>query len=121
MRGEIISVGSHYLRGSERHFSLDLNDDQYAQVVALVERWRVLPGRSYDLHRHNCVSFVKAIVELMGLKVQHADTLMMKPRSFLDEVAVENPGGLDLADAYVPKLKDGSGNTRQHRSLQDAD
>jgi hypothetical protein len=120
VRGEILSEGPAYIAGSERHFSMTLSDDQYRQVRALVEQWRDQPGRSYDLHRHNCVSFVKAVAELLGLRVEHADGLMMKPRSFLDEVALENPGAIDTSDAYVPKRDAAARAAEKHSSPQAA-
>lgn len=118
VRGEIISVQPNYVASSERHFSLTLSDAQYAQLLALVEQWRAMPGRSYDLHRRNCVFFVKAVAELFGLRAEHVDGLMLKPRSFLDEVGYENAGRVDLSDSYVPKLARGAATGAGRQSLQ---
>ena len=120
VRGTILSEGASYLAGSERHFSMALSDAQYRRVRALVEQWRDAPGRSYELHRRNCVSFVKAVALSLGLRVEHADDLMMKPRSFLDEVALENPGAVDVSDAYVPKLDARARAAEAHSSPQAA-
>ena len=120
VRGTILSEGAAYIAGSERHFSMTLSDDQYRQVRTVVEQWRDQPGRSYDLHHRNCVSFVKAVAELLGLKVEHADDLMMRPRSFLDEVALENPGAIDISGAYVPKLDAAARAAERHSSPQAA-
>ncbi len=95
VQGRIESMDDGYVRGSQRHFSIELDDAQYYRLMALIEQWRSLPGKSYDLHHRNCVSFVKTVAETMGLSIQHADNLMLKPRSFLQEVATENAGHID--------------------------
>jgi len=120
VRGTIFSESAAYLAGSERHFSMMLSDDQYRLVMGIVADWQGLPGRSYEMHRHNCVSFVKAVAEALGLKADHADDLMMKPRSFLDEVALENPGAIDTSDAYVPKLDAARRAAEKHSAPQAA-
>jgi hypothetical protein len=102
--GEVMAVDENYIQGSERHFSLTLSDAQYAAFLKLVDEWRALPGRSYDLHKRNCVHFVEAIAKFIGLTVDHADALLLKPRSFLDEVAFENKGTVHMIDSYKPKL-----------------
>lgn len=104
VNGEIMSVSESYVRGSDRHFSVQLTDGQYADFLRLVDQWRTLPGRSYDLHKRNCVHFVAAVANFAGLKVMHAGDLMLKPRSFLDDVAFENEGKVHMTEAYRPKL-----------------
>ena len=89
VRGVVDSVGPGYIENSNRHFSMVLSDDQFRQVVALVERWHGLPQPSYSLDRRNCVTFVAEVAELLGLE---ADTsgLMRRPRAFLDRVRERN-------------------------------
>ena len=89
VRGVVESVGPGYVENSNRHFSMVLSDDQFRQVVALVERWHGLPQPSYSLDRRNCVTFVAEVAELLGLE---ADTrgLMRRPRAFLDRVRDRN-------------------------------
>lgn len=103
VNGEVIAVKDNYVAKSDGHFALMLNDQQYAQVLALVDEWKHLPGKSYDLHKRNCVHFVKAIAQLEGLRVDHVDQYMLKPRSFLDEVANENTGRIINIPGYRPK------------------
>lgn len=89
VQGVVESVRAGYIEGSNRHFTMVLTDDQYRQVMALVERWRKLPQPSYSLDRRNCVSFVADVATLLGLQ---ADTrgLMRRPRAFLDRVRQQN-------------------------------
>jgi hypothetical protein len=103
--GEIMAVSDGYVHGSDRHFSVQLTDRQYAQLLGLIDDWRHLPGRSYDLHKRNCVHFVRAVAEFAGLDVRNTDALMLKPRSFLDEVALENADKIETVATYRPKLK----------------
>jgi hypothetical protein len=103
--GEIMSVSDDYVRGSDRHFSIRLSDAQYADFLRLLDSWRNIPSPSYNLHKRNCVHFVKAVADFVGLSTDHTESLMLKPRSFLDEIALENVGRLDMAVTYKAKLK----------------
>ncbi len=95
VQGEIESMDDGYVRGSRRHFSIELDDAEYYRLMTLIDQWRSIPGKSYDLHHRNCVSFVKAVAESVGLSANHADALLLKPRSFLDDVAAENAGHIN--------------------------
>ena len=89
VRGVVESVGPDYIEHSNRHFSMVLTDDQFRQLLALVERWHNLPQPSYSLDRRNCVTFVAEVAALLGLE---ADTrgVMRRPRAFLDRVRERN-------------------------------
>ncbi len=89
VRGVVESVGPDYVEHSNRHFSLVLSDDQYRQLLALVERWRALPQPSYSLDRRNCVTFVAEVARLLGLEAETRG-LMRRPRAFLDRVRERN-------------------------------
>lgn len=89
VRGVVESVGPGYVENSNRHFSMVLSDDQFRQVVALVERWHDLPQPSYSLDRRNCVTFVAEVAELLGLEAETRG-LMRRPRAFLDRVRERN-------------------------------
>ena len=100
--GEVISDhGAAYIKGSDRHFSLRLDDAQFDRVMAVVDRWRKLAQPSYDLNRQNCVHFVATIAEAIGMK---ADTtrLMKKPRSFLAALTEANRSWLAARSAQLP-------------------
>jgi hypothetical protein len=89
VQGVVESVGPGFIEGSNRHFSMALTDDQYRQVMELVERWRELPQPSYSLERRNCVSFVAEVATLLGLQADPRG-LMRRPRAFLDRVRAQN-------------------------------
>jgi len=90
VKGKVETVKPDFVRKSQLHLSFPISDDQYRAVVALVDRWRSLPGRSYDLNKRNCVFFVAAVARTLGLDVVEDRKLMKKPRSFLDDVVRRN-------------------------------
>ena len=98
VEGMVYSESAEYVAGSNHHFAMVLTDDQYHQVMALVERWRTQPQPSYSLDHHNCVSFVAEVATLLGLEVDPRG-LMRRPRAFLDRVRDRN---LALIDARSP-------------------
>jgi len=89
--GEVVVEGPQQIARSDRQFALTLTDDQYRAVMAVVERWRGRPQPSYHLNRRNCVHFVGELAESVGLRVEYADRLMKRPRSFLQHVRSLNP------------------------------
>jgi hypothetical protein len=98
VRGVVDSAGPNYVEHSNRHFSMLLSDEQFRQLLALVERWHRLPQPSYSLDRRNCVTFVAEVAVLLGLE---ADThgLMRRPRAFLDRVRERNAPRIAAAAA----------------------
>jgi hypothetical protein len=90
--GVIKAANPGYIRSSDRKFAFPITDQQYAALMALVEKWKVLPGKSYDLNRRNCTHFVGEAAQALGLKVNFDPKLMKRPRSFLDSVIRLNPG-----------------------------
>lgn len=87
VRGMIESAGPEYVARSDRHFSLQLTDGQYRQVIAIVEKWRDAPQPSYRLNGRNCVDFVAEVAVALGLQAPVIPKLMKKPRSYLDAIA----------------------------------
>lgn len=97
VRGKIETLKDSYIRKSQMHMAFTITDDQYRQVMAVVEEWRTRPGKSYDLNKRNCVFFVAAIGRALGLDVVENPKLMKKPRSFLDDVVRRNQQRLATA------------------------
>ncbi len=99
--GEVVVEGPRQIARSDRQFSLVLTDAQYWSTMAVVERWRSRPQPSYNLNRRNCVHFVAELARTIGLRVENADRLMKRPRSFLHHVRTLNPQ-LAAAPASAP-------------------
>lgn len=89
--GEVIVERPQQIARSDRQFAVTLRDEQYNRVMALVDEWRGRAQPSYNLNRRNCVHFVAALAETIGLRVDYVDRLMKRPRSFLIHVRSLNP------------------------------
>ncbi len=83
-----------YIAAADRHFSFPLTDAQYHAVVVVVEKWKSWPQPSYDLDKHNCVTFVKELAIAAGLSVSDSPGFIRKPKEFLDDMATRNAGFL---------------------------
>jgi hypothetical protein len=92
VKGMIETKAAKYIADSNAHFTLGLSDAQYTALMAHVEKWRTLPGKSYNLGKQNCVHFVMEAVALLGLKVNRQSKFFKKPKSFVLEMMTLNPG-----------------------------
>ena len=90
--GIIETKEAKYIADSNAHFTLKLDDTQYQVLIAHVEKWRSLPGKSYNLNKQNCVHFVMEAAALLGLTVNRKSKLFKKPKSFVMEMMKLNPG-----------------------------
>ncbi len=88
---ETVSAGYMARPTSRPHFTMQLNDAQYAQLSAFIARWRAHAQPSYSLSRRNCVHFVLEAAALLGLSVNRDSRHFRNPRAFLDEVMARNP------------------------------
>ncbi len=91
VKGMIESKDSKYIADSNAHFTLRLTDAQYAKLMAMVDEWRNLPGKSYMLNSRNCVHFAMEAAALLGLQVNRKSKFFKKPKSFILEIMKLNP------------------------------
>lgn len=89
--GEVVVERPQQIARSDRQFAVTLRDEQYHRVMAVVAEWRDRPQPSYNLNRRNCIHFVAALAEAVGLRVEYVARLMKRPRSFLIHVRSLNP------------------------------
>ncbi len=92
VKGVVETAKPAYVSSSHRRFAVILNDAQYAALMGVVTKWKEMPGRSYDLGSRNCVHFVGAAAQAIGLRVVFEKPLMKRPHSFLDNILRLNPG-----------------------------
>lgn len=94
VKGEVFSRDSEkdarYLASSDKHFTIQLTDEQYVAVMTTVDKWRNLKQPSYDLNRQNCVHFVADVAATLGMTVATPKGLMKKPRSFIESLTAAN-------------------------------
>jgi hypothetical protein len=64
-------------------------------VVAVVEKWKNWPQPSYDIDKHNCVTFVKELAIAAGLSVSNSPAFIRHPKEFLTDVAARNAAFLE--------------------------
>ena len=89
--GKIEAANPDYVRRSDRKFAFAISDQQFGQLMALVEKWRTLPDKSYDLNHRNCLHFVGEAAQVLGLKVMFDKSLIKRPRGFLENIIRLNP------------------------------
>jgi hypothetical protein len=92
VKGVVESVKPKYIESSDRRFSITVDDAKYDALMAVVAKWRAIPGKSYDLGSRNCIHFVGEAARALGLSAPFEKGLMKKPRSFLINVARLNAG-----------------------------
>lgn len=85
---EIMIEKEKYVNSTNRHFSVELSDQQYGRVLAVVEKWRTRP---YNLNTSNCIHFVAAIANEVGLRADVPERLTRKPKAWLNYVGWLNP------------------------------
>jgi hypothetical protein len=90
--GMMETKDAKYVSRSDAHFTLKLSDADYIKLMEHVEKWRTMPGKSYNLGKQNCVHFVMEAAEMLGLSVNRKSKYFKKPKSFLMEVLKLNPG-----------------------------
>ena len=91
VKGMIETKDAKYVSRSNAHFTLRLSDAEYAKFMVMVEQWRNLPQKSYNLNRRNCVHFAMEAAALLGLSVNRKSKFFKKPKSFILEMMTLNP------------------------------
>ncbi len=91
VKGYISPPSDQYTQQSMPHFTLVLNDEQYGDLMEVVKKWKMIPGKSYNLNKRNCVHFVRDALAVLGYAVNRKSKFFKKPKSFLKEVKTLNP------------------------------
>ena len=89
--GKVENESAHYIKTSQKQFSLNISDAQYAALKGVVARWQVQPDSVYNLNKHNCVSFVADIAKTLGLSADIPKGLIKHPKAYLETVMRANP------------------------------
>ena len=100
VKGEVISDHTRsYVKGSDKHFTVTLTDEEYDRVMLAVERWRTAKQPAYDLKSANCIHFVGDLASAVGMDGAPRKGLMKKPRSFLEALTETNRSWLTARNA----------------------
>jgi hypothetical protein len=87
----VMTESAKSVASTNRHFTLTVDDRDYAKVIALVRSWQNAPGRFYDLDTRNCIHFVGEIAKVLGVRVTYPDNMLRRPKKWLNHVASLNP------------------------------
>ena len=92
VKGYVQTKEAKYIAGSDKQFSVTVDDATYGRLLDRVRAWQDARQPSYDLGTRNCIHFVMELAEIVGLKVNRQSQFFKKPKSFLLEVKELNPG-----------------------------
>lgn len=87
----VLQESEKNIRTTNRHFSITLTDAQYYRIVEEVRRWQLEPGKRYSLDERNCIHFVGAMAQVLGLKVEYPDDMLKRPKKWLNHITRLNP------------------------------
>lgn len=80
-----------YLKKTNIHFTVTISDAQYHRIVAEMKKWRDAPGKYYSLDSRNCIHFVGAVAQIVGIKVEYPKKMLRRPKKWLNHIAAMNP------------------------------
>jgi hypothetical protein len=86
VEGAVLSMPDDYMARGQPELSLTISDEQYRAVLAVVDRWRKYPQPSYNLDKHNCVTFVKEIAIAVRLPASNSAKFIRSPKEFLEDL-----------------------------------
>ena len=99
VKGKVETPKPKYVAKSNPHFTVTIGDDKYHELIALVNKWRNMPQKSYNLGKRNCVHFASEAIALLGFTFNSKTKNWKKPKSFMLEVLALNPGLVNLGGA----------------------
>ncbi len=89
--GTMETLPVSYYKKSVRQFAVKISDVQYDALLSVVEKWRLVKGKSYNLDKRNCIHFVGDVAQTLGLKVVLEKKLIKKPVAFMQSLIALNP------------------------------
>jgi len=87
----VMTEKDKWLESTNRHFTVTVDDAKYWAIRKEVARWRDAPGKYYDLGTRNCIHFVGAIAQMVGVKVDYPKDMLRRPKAWLNHVTAMNP------------------------------
>ena len=100
-RGVVTHPDPRYVSEGRPFLQLVVSDDTYRAVRARADWWNSPEGRTYDLRRRNCITFIADLARVAGL--QTAPEPSMKPGTFLEQTAALNPAAAWREDGQLPQ------------------
>lgn len=91
VKGHVKGPSADYIASSNPHFTVKISDRKYRELMAVVQKWKNIPQKSYSLNKRNCVHFINDVIKTLDLKTNLETANWKKPRSFMEEVMKLNP------------------------------
>ena len=91
VNGHVKAPPANYIATSNPHFTVNIDDAKYGKLMAVVQKWKAIPQKSYSLNKRNCVHFINDVIKTLDLKTNLKTANWKKPRSFMEEVMKLNP------------------------------
>lgn len=91
VEGMILVEKEKWLSKTNSHFSVTLDDETYWKVRRKVDFYRDKPGKFYNLESNNCIHFIGALAQVVGIKVDYPKSMLRRPREWLNHLAKLNP------------------------------
>ncbi len=88
---EILVEDQNWIQRTNRHFTVTIDDAKYWAIRKEVARWRDAPGKYYDLGTRNCIHFVGAIAQIVGVRVNYPEDMLRRPKKWLNHITGRNP------------------------------
>ena len=88
---EILIEDQKWIQRTNRHFTVTIDDAKYWAIRKEVARWRDAPGKYYSLDTRNCIHFVGAIAQIVGVRVNYPEDMLRRPKKWLNHVTANNP------------------------------
>lgn len=89
--GAVQTPDDKYIDKSNPHFTVTINDEDYAKLMAVVEKWENIEQKSYSLKKRNCVHFASDVIAALGYRFNADSQYWRKPKSFMLEILDLNP------------------------------
>jgi hypothetical protein len=109
-RGTVEQPNPIYRKAAVLHFTVEITDAQYAALKQTLTAWGGPGAPLYDLGSHNCVGFVGAVAEAVGLKTPPGNP-GEDPVKFIESMRRLNPDRLvtlTTAEAAAPNAPGGA-------------
>ena len=88
---DILIEKPKYIKSTNRHFTVMIDDAKYWAIRKEVDKWRDAPGKFYDLDTNNCIHFVGAIAKIAGITIDYPDDMLRRPKKWLNFITGLNP------------------------------
>lgn len=100
--GVVAEPDARYVSEGQGFLTVVLDDAAFQTIRERAEWWNSPEGRTYDLRRRNCITFIADLARLAGLATAREPS--MRPGGFLEATAALNPEAVWRPDPVAPGI-----------------